>query len=71
MYPVFIFFRYGISHGIDILFDLVSAIDDIDCIINGIFHGIRPTLNRRYSKYHVTVSANAMVSTTGCIAALC
>jgi len=48
----------------------VSAIDDIDCIINGIFHGIRPTLNRRYSKYHVTVSANAMVLTTGCSAVL-
>ena len=54
-----------------VLFDLVSAIDDIDYIINGIFHDIRPTLNRRYSKYHVTVLANAMVSTAGCIAALC
>jgi len=48
----------------------MNAIDDVDCIINGIFHGMVPTLNRRYSKYHVTVSANAMVSTTGRIAAL-
>ncbi|KJV31982.1 hypothetical protein VI01_09320 [Pantoea sp. SM3] len=48
----------------------MSAIDDINYIINGIFHGIRPALNRRYSKYHVTVSANAMVSTTRCSAVL-
>ena len=53
-----------------ILLGLVSAIDDVDCIINGIFRGIGPMLNRRYSRYHVTVSANDMVSTTGCIAAL-
>ncbi|MDR3482916.1 MAG: hypothetical protein P4L91_19635 [Burkholderiaceae bacterium] len=47
----------------------MNAIDDLDCIINGIFHGMVPTLNRRRSKYHVTVSADAMVSTTECIAA--
>lgn len=53
-----------------ILLGLVDAIDNVACIVNGIFHGMAPTLNRRYGRYHVTVSADAMVSTTGCIAAL-
>jgi len=48
----------------------MNAIDDVDCIINGIFHGMVPILNRRCTKYHVTVSAYAMVPTTRCIAVL-
>jgi len=49
---------------------LLNAIDDCLKVINGIFHGIGPTLNRKYSRYHVTVSAYAMVPTTECIAVL-